>query len=128
MKLQAPFSIGSRLLPSLKIGDGTLSLELVGCQGNRMVYRWYIDIPAGEFSEADLRSGCQGCTYQEMFGTLLTFLAAAAESLQYQKRTGCESENADLFPIPVVEWASAHSDEISMLQCDIEENADLITD
>lgn len=57
MILTSPFEIGSRLLPSLKVGDGSLSLDYVGNADNRMVYRWYADIPAGEFSEADLKTG-----------------------------------------------------------------------
>ena len=61
MKLLSPFQIGSRLLPTLNIGGAAVSLEMVGCRGDRAVYRWYIDFPAGgagayprEFSGADL--------------------------------------------------------------------------
>lgn len=129
MKLSSPFSIGSRLLPSLAIGDGAISLEYIGESSGRMTFRWYIDIPAGQFSAADLKSGMQGCSTQEMFGTLLSFLGAAAESYAYGMRTGNPGENADLFPAPVVEWAYQHSDEIGMVQSEIEDSgAELIVD
>lgn len=123
MTLHKPFCISSRLLPSLKIADGWVSLEHVGCSHDgRDVYRWYIDIPAGEFSEADLKSGCGGgATTQKMFGSLLAFLSAAAEAYSYTPRTGRESDNAELFSPAVMEWAHRHDDEIAVLQCDIEE-------
>lgn len=117
MKLHAPFSISSRLLPALKVGDGVIQLERAGNSGG-----WRIDIPAGEFSEADLKSGAGGEALQQMFATLLDFLSAAAESYGYGLRTGCPGENVDLFPEPVVEWAYQHSDEIQMLRCEIEES------
>lgn len=134
MKLQSPFAIGSRLLPSITVGTGadsaTLSLEFVGCRSNRMVFRWYVDFADGqEFSGADLSSGIQGCTTQEMFATFLSFLSACGEGLRYQESTGRESESADLFPPPVAEWARQFSDELGMLQMEIEESgAALIED
>lgn len=121
MNLTNPFMIGPRLLPALKVGDGALSLQFVGCADNRMVYRWYVDIPAGEFSEADLKTGIQGGGYQQMFGAFLAFLSAAADAAYWEQRTGRESENSDLFPEPVVEWAHQFSDELVILQCDIED-------
>ena len=124
MILHPPFSIGSRLLPSLTVGDGTLSLEQVGRDRfGRGVYRWYVDILAGEFSAADL-VGPGGL--QAVFGSLLAFLGAAAESYGYSQRSGQQGENSDLFPPAVVEWAYQHSDELSMLQCEIEESGELI--
>jgi hypothetical protein len=119
MKLRDPFSIGSRLLPALKIGDAWLSLEHVGYgQYGKACYRWYIDLPDGsEHSAADL---CGHGTTQAMFGTLLSFLGACGEGHSYQSRTGRESENADLFPSAVAEWAYQHSDEIDSLREEIE--------
>lgn len=133
MILKAPFEIGSRLIPSIRVGDGILSLECVGCSGNRLVWRWYVDIPAGEFSAADLSSGCQdtdnaaGTT--RAFGSFLAFLSAAAESYAYNLRRwkaqyDDETDNASLFPAPVVEWALAHVDEIDSLRFELEESGE----
>ncbi len=120
MKLHSPFLIGSRLLPSLKVGDGTLSLEFVGVRANRCVYRWYVDIPAGEFSKADLTGRADDL--QGMFGAFLSFLSASAEAYHYTRQDGAESENSNLFPLAVAEWAVAHSDEIDMLRYELEES------
>lgn len=132
MNLHKPFEIGSRLLPSLHVGDGWLSLDAVGCKDNRMVYRWYVDIPAGEFSETDLESPYlrkgDAANDQEAFGSLLAFLIAVADGLDYETRTGRESENTDLFPRPVVEWAQQHSNELESLREDIEETKNLLED
>jgi len=124
MELRTPFGIGPRLLPELVVGDGRIALEHVGCKGNRLVYRWYIDIPAGEYSEADLSSPRDDT--QAMFGTLLAFLGACGEGCAYQLRTGRQSENADLFPAPVAEWAYQHSDELGSLREEIESTPGLI--
>lgn len=127
MILHPPFQISSRLLPSLQIGNGTVSLKYErDNREGRMVFRWFIDIPEGEFSEADLKSGVGGASLQDMFGSLLSFLGAAAEAYDYTMRTGRESENEDLFPKPVMEWAYQNSDEITMILDDIEEREDLI--
>jgi hypothetical protein len=70
---------------------------------------------------SDLRSGCGGGGLQETFESLLSFLGAAGEA--YPNR-----ENAGLFPKAVCEWAKANSDELAILQCEIQENKDLITE
>lgn len=130
MTLNAPFIISSRLMAGLTIANGTISLgwsKRPGREG-RSRYLYYIDIPAGEFSGDDMQTGCCGGSLQEGFSSLLAFLGAAAESYSYRTRTGRTGENEDLFPAPVVEWAYQHSDEIAMLQCEIEEQPELITD
>ncbi len=124
MKLSSPFTIGSRLLPCVVVGGAAISLDHDGITSDgRDRYRWYIDLADGsEFSENDLKSGVQGCTTQEMFGTLLAFLGAAAESYRYFISTGRAGENMDLFPPPVVEWAASCADELSIAELEIEEN------
>lgn len=88
-----------------------------------MRYRWFIDIGAQEFTGGDLQSGCQGGDLRDGLGSLLSFLGAAVESYRY---AGADGENADSFPLPVVEWAAQNSDEISMSQLEIEENENCI--
>lgn len=136
MLLHPPFIIGPRLLPCLKIGNAFLYVEFAAYEtaydspDGRERYTWRIDLADGqEFSSTDLSSGVQGASLQEMFVCLLSFLGAAAESYDYGHRTGHKGENADLFPLPVVEWASANDNEISMLRLEIEESgAELIQD
>lgn len=115
-------------MPGLQIGGAWLSLGQ-GPRNNegRTVYGCFIDLPDGSEHEiTDLRSGCQGGGVQEGFASLLSFLGAAAESYAYRMRTGRSGENEDLFPAPVVEWAYQNSDEIAMLQLEIEEAENLI--
>jgi hypothetical protein len=49
--------------------------------------------------------------------SLLSFLTAAAESYGYTMRTGRESDNSDLFPAFIVEWAYQNDSEIQSVQC-----------
>jgi hypothetical protein len=57
-----------------------------------------------------------GCI-QEALSSLLSFLVASAEAVRY----GSDSDNSDLFPKKVAEWAYMNSDELSMLSVELEE-------
>lgn len=127
MLLQQPFGITSRLMAGVKCGDGEISIGYASRGHGRTAYNVWLDLPAGEFNITDLSSGMQGGDLQEGMSSLLAFLSAAAESYEYEQRTGKPGENADLFPRPVVEWACQHSDELSCLQMEIEETPGLIT-
>jgi hypothetical protein len=120
MIVKEPFCISSRLLPALKIGDAFISLEYVGNEESRMVFKYYFDLTNYSHEAADLKSGMGGCTLQEAFGTLLSFLSACGESYSYQQRTGRAGENVDLFPLQVAEWAYQYSDELALLKDEIE--------
>jgi hypothetical protein len=72
----------------------------------------------------DLRSGCQGGSERDGMESLLGFLGAAAESYGYTMRTGRKSDNADLFPAFITQWAYQHADEISMAAYEMEEHTD----
>ncbi len=127
MKLHSPFIITARLLPGLKVGDGFISLEYCGeTNDHRQRYRYHFDIPAGSFSNNDLKSGAGGGDLQSGFKSLLSFLSAAIESYRYRKLTWTDDpdDNMTLFPREVVEWAYQHSDEIQMLEFDIEESTE----
>ena len=115
MILHSPFSISSRLLPSLRVGDGIIQLTYSKHPGRngRTRYEWTIDLIDGQsFTDNDLQSGCQGGTILEGFASLISYLCAASESYHIN---GWEGENANLFPRPVVEWAHQFNDELSML-------------
>lgn len=123
MKLRHPFIITPRLMAGVKIGEGFISIGYLGSDGNgRTGYDVWFDLPDGtEVNDQTLKSGVGGGTLQDGMSTLLAFLGACAEGRKYQTRTGRESECADLFPGDVGEWAEGHSDEIDMLQLEIEE-------
>ncbi len=127
MKLHPPFEISSRLLPSIKVGDGTISLECVGVKHNRLAWRWFADIPAGEFSASDLYGGAWDTDNaegtQRTFVALLSFLSACAEGIRYGS-----GENYMLFPAAVGAWAAENSDEIGSLKCQLDETPSLLED
>lgn len=136
MKLNSPFQISARLLPAVRIGDAWISIKFNGATNDgRARYRYFIDLPDGtEHSANDLQSGCGGGSLQGGMESLLSFLGACAESVRYGTKydkfgDGTDDDsNADLFPATIAEWAYQNSDEISMLQCELEENKNLITD
>jgi len=113
MEIHPPMIITARLLPGIRIEDGFISLEPTKNRGEfgKPVWKWYADIPAGEF-EGDELSGWGD--HRGMMGDMLAFLSAAAESYP-------AGENADLFPAPVVEWAQHNSDELCFLREELEE-------
>ena len=126
MILHPPFSISSRLLPALVVGGATISFE----RG-----QFIIDLPDGtEHTVTDLhppRGRVKGHNdtperlLASMFGALLSFLSACAESRAYARRRGkdeMEGDNSDLFPSHVGEWAESCSDDLSCLQLEIEES------
>lgn len=125
MTLKTPFQISARLLPALQIGGAWINLEYSKRPGRdgRTRYVWTIDLPDGtEHTGDDLQSGCGGGSLQEGFATLLSFLSACGESVNYGTRTGQAGENADLFPAPVGLWAADHTDDLSMACIEIEES------
>jgi hypothetical protein len=117
--LHKPFEIGSRLLPELKVGDGRVSLEPTRYRDRygKRAWRWFIDIPAGEFYDEDL---CGHGGTQEMFASLLTFLSACAESYRGWLQSGEKFENFDIFSGEVAEWAYCNHDEIDATLAELE--------
>lgn len=126
MKLHDPIVITSRLLPGVRIGDAEVSIQYdrVSRDG-RTVYGYFIDQPGHTYIASDLRSGVGGGSLQYGLSQLLGFLSAAAEAYGYELRGG-ESDDGDMFPKAVTEWAYRYADEISMLQLEIEETKGLI--
>ncbi len=122
MELTSPIIITPRLMPGVQIGDAIISIEYKGVTyDGRMEYRWYVDIGILEVSGDDLSS--RGGSLQEGLESLLAFLGAFAESWQYAGENG---ENSNLFPATLAEWAMLNSDEIGMLQIELEETEGLI--
>ena len=124
MQIKQPLGITSRLMPGVRIGNAEISIEYAHVTSDgRQAYRWFIDLPNGgrEFQSEDLCSGVGGGTLQEGLESLLGFLGAFTEAIAYQERSGQESENADLFPAGLAEWAIENADEISSLEYELEE-------
>lgn len=133
MKLHAPLIITSRLLPGLQIGGAFISIALPGSRAasGRLQYQIWIDLPDGSEHEiTDLQSGCGSGSVQDGLASILSFLGAAAESRQYRERqSGAEIDpdsNDGLFTPAIVDWASANSDDISMLSRELEEGPELV--
>lgn len=129
MKLHAPFIIGPRLLPALRIGDAFLSLEGMTeatvsgvLRMRRTCPAFILDIGSAEHRIDDMQSGCGGYrSVVEPFESLLSFMSACAESIRYRERTGHGGDNADLFPAPVAQWCAEHASDIEAAQCELQD-------
>jgi hypothetical protein len=122
MKLRPPFIISARLLPALKIGDVTLSLDDRYAHGDRDVCTFYFDGP--DFAHTDVGlSVLPGTPAQRCFESMLSFLGAAAEAWDRP-----DSDNRTLFPPAVMQWANENSSEIYQVESDLEHNPNLITE
>ena len=119
MIVSPPLFISSRLMAALTIeGDtgGIINLEHTGRSAEgRQTYRWliethdHVELGRGD----DLSSGVgDEPDYTSMMETLLGFLGAGAESYGHTMRGGT-SDNSDLFPAAVMEWAYMNDDELS---------------
>lgn len=135
MKLHPPFIIGARLSPALKIGDAFLSLTGMNTAGHRHAPQFVLDIPGMEpHCIDDMRSGCGGFeSTVESFETLLTFMSACAESIQYAQRTGRDAESGDLFPPAIAQWCADNLTAIESVLIDLHDDDggirhELITD
>jgi hypothetical protein len=71
-----------------------------------------------DVSRSDLRLGsCKDPSDAEALATLLDFLGAFCESVQYERRTGTDGSSSDLFPAELKPWADAtDADAIAILR------------
>lgn len=125
MLLHNPIMISSRLMPAVKVGNSTISVELSDYRNGRSAFTMYIDFADGSTFECDDLSSPRE-SLQEALSSYLSFLSASADAYRYQISTGRSSDNIDLFPPHVTEWAYQNSDELSMLSLELEENDSLI--
>ena len=125
IKLQKPFMISSRLQAAIEVGGAVISMEISNVEEGRLVFYYWIDHPDFEYENDDLKSGVGDGSLQEGFASLLTFLASDAEKYRFS-----DSGDPDFCfdAISVVEWAYLNSDEITMLQVEIEETPGLISE
>ena len=130
VKLRAPCIITSRLMAGVEVGDGVVSIGYSKKPGDegRARYLVYIDIPGKRpIRDESLQSGVGGGSLREGLESFLAFLSAFAEAHRYGD-SGRVSENSDLFPARLAEWAVANSDEIGMVQAEVEETEDCIVE
>ena len=120
MKIKSPCMITPRLRAGIEIGGAYISVDYMQKQDWRIYYAYWIDLPNGyTYSAADISS--PRASLQESLSTLLSSLSAFAESQRYE-----DSENRDLFPQELVEWATQNSDEIGMLAYELKESEGII--
>lgn len=125
MKIVAPMIITSRLLPGIRVGDASISVEIDGYEeGPRAQVRYYIDRPGADtYTAADVSAPVYTDDRQDGgarilrvgLATLLSFLASEAEAYEYAMRThtGAPSEGW-LCSAEIAAWASLNEDEIAM--------------
>jgi len=124
MKLHDPIIITPRLLPGVKIGDVFISITYDNDEADgRTRYRYYIDPLGPEEGFNDLQSGCQGGCLQDGLESLLCFLSNAGERYDYAMRLNVTPDPGDPDPFTpeIREWCYQNSDEICVLQCEIED-------
>jgi hypothetical protein len=126
MEIHSPLIITSRLMPGARIGKGTVSIEYSPRQPHtgRTRYRYFVDVGKRSYKASDLQSGVGGGNLQEGLRSLMSFLSAAGEGYGYEMRTGRKSDNTELFPKWLSEWAYENEDELSMLSIELEEKPD----
>lgn len=120
METYSPFIISSRLLPAVSVAGATISIEPTSNRDHygKPEWRWYVDLADGrEFDGAELYGwGDAGA----MLETLLAFMGACGESVNYRDRHGSGGDNAELFPPAVAEWCGQNSDELAVAAFDCE--------
>jgi len=129
MIIRPPCKITARLMAGIDTGNGTLSIEYgkPGQHGRRN-YNYAIDVhpPISNYPYGYEAADLDGLgNLQDGLTSLLAFLNAAAEAYRYEM-TGRESENSDLFPPEIMEWAYANQDEIEAALIELEETPNLI--
>lgn len=109
--LEIPFNDGTQGAAVLDVTRMGEDLE------GRTQYEYAINVGTVARMVADDLSTGVGMDHgpRAMMGTLLSFLSACAESVNYGG-----GENSDLFAPAIAEWAAQHSDEITMAGLEIE--------
>lgn len=122
MKLHPPFIITSRLVPGLRIGDATLHLTSIGEWGDDGREEACFELEIDGVGHCDVVRSGVGTGFKsavQAFHSYIGFLSAAAEAVQYGRRHGYKSDNADIFPPAVMQWADENYNEIGVATCAI---------
>lgn len=125
LRLAPPLSISARLMPAVRFDNFTVSLDPAD-------WSYWIDFHGDAAGVAEIHGTDfhpvsfetdPDALVRDVMGSLLTFLDAYAEAIEYQQREGRSSENADLFPERLAEWALAEHDEIVGAAWELNEEA-----
>lgn len=118
MILKHPFFISSRLLPSVRVANAVIGIEVVGTEAGRIRYRHVIDFDGKKkpHVERSIRSGVGNGTARGGMSAILSFLYAASEG----------GDTRGEFPKRVEEWAKENQDEISMVLYEIDSTPDCV--
>lgn len=113
-EMTEPFDIGPRLEPSLKLSDGSrVSIQVHGrTDEGRIRYSWAIDDANGSDigHGSDIESGVSAAPdVESAFQTFASFVGAWVEALDHDG-----SDNADIFPESMRDWAQANDEELYM--------------
>lgn len=124
MIIHPPCKITARLMAGIDVGNGTLSIEYGKETGpyGRHNYNYAIDVdpPLNNHPYGYENNDLSGIgNLQDGLTSLLAFLSAAAEAYRYTM-TGRTSENEDLFPPELMEWAYENQGEIEAALFDLE--------
>jgi hypothetical protein len=107
--------------PMLTISDeefGLIGVKFDRWDGSHACYKWTVEVGGRIYEDSDLRVGASDhLNDTKALVSLLGFLSAFAEAVEYDRRNDArESENGDLFPEELRDWAEQiGSDGFSML-------------
>ena len=123
--LTDPMFIGARLMPAARVGASTIHVfPHARDDENRVVWRYIIEDSDGYvLDDATALSSGTGDDIdpRQALATLAEFLTAAAEAYRHTLN-GQPSDNSDLFPPDVSEWAYEHDDELAALALELTPN------
>lgn len=122
--MNSPLQITSRLAPGFVLGDAEISFETTDRRNPQGKPAWRMIV---EIRSASTLRGHQSTIHgwgdaASIASAGLSFLSACAEAYGYRMRTGTCSDNVDLFPEWVAEWAYQNSDELAILQLELDES------
>ena len=120
MNVRPPFFVHKHG-PALRIGD--TEVVLIDMQyGDRDSASFLFEVEGGySFVDTSLRSGVNGFTNTvSIFESMLTFLSAAGEAWNHKERTGHYSDNLELFPAYMCEWAGDNLSAIDLMSIEVE--------
>lgn len=121
MELRSPVIITPRLLAGLQVGSAFISIEYQGGHSKdtkgRQLFTVFFDL--GDREHEFEVSGFGGL--QPALNSAVLFFAACGEGRRFETQTGRSSENSDLFPDWVGQWAEEASDELALYGCELEE-------